>query len=380
MRQTFVLGTNFLLHLISFVLFLAYFGVPSIEKYLEKQTIIVTSEEHTKGIMAPAVTVSAARNSILGWKTLNESIIEDFKSFDLFDHCNSLNITDIETCVSNDTFQLSDFVKTARLGFTEQTTTKDFLDKSSSSYWTEDFTSHYIGRHFTLKPSVTISKSDSDVIAFHLDAVFSYFVLIHDENFFVFNQNPLGLPSRFWLVKGKSGNGSGYYYKMTLTKHKKLNLDHKPCEDDPKYNFNCCVKESLLKKVGCRFPLDNQGGEEVDICSTASEYRQYNEIYRNLMTADMQEIVETTGCKKPCTYNEYKFTSSTPDEDPRSTIPSDQVYIAFWAVSRTTQVEKEVLLYPLLSLVSDFGGSLGLFLGFSFMTVWQEIKGCFCNV
>ena len=142
MRQTFVLGTNFLLHLISFVLFLAYFGVPSIEKYLEKQTIIVTSEEHTKGIMAPAVTVSAARNSILGWKTLNESIIEDFKSFDLFDHCNSLNITDIETCVSNDTFQLSDFVKTARLGFTEQTTTKDFLDKSSSSYWTEDFTSH----------------------------------------------------------------------------------------------------------------------------------------------------------------------------------------------------------------------------------------------
>ena len=84
----------------------------------------------------------------------------------------------------------------------------------------------------------------------------------------------------------------------------------------------------------------------MEICSTASEYGQYNEIYQNLMTADMQEIVDITGCKKPCTYNEYKFTSSTPDEDPRSTIPSDQVYIAFWAVSRTTQVEKEVLLYP----------------------------------
>ena len=77
------------------------------------------------------------------------------------------------------------------------------------------------------------------------------------------------MPNKFWMVKGESGNGSGYYYTTTLTKQKKLNLDHKPCEDDPKYNFNSCIKESLLKKVGCRFPLDNQGGEEVDICSTA---------------------------------------------------------------------------------------------------------------
>ena len=94
----------------------------------------------------------------------------------------------------------------------------------------------------------------------------------------------------------------------------------------------------------------------------------------------MQEIVETTGCKKPCTYNEYKFTSQTPAEDTLTTTPENQIFIVFWAVSRTTQVEEEVLLYPLLSLVSDFGGTLGLFLGFSFLSLWQEIRDCFCNV
>ena len=41
MRQAFVLGTNVSLHLVSFLFFLIYFGVPSIEKYLEKKTIIV---------------------------------------------------------------------------------------------------------------------------------------------------------------------------------------------------------------------------------------------------------------------------------------------------------------------------------------------------
>ena len=187
MRQAFVLGTNVSLHLVSFLFFLIYFGVPSIEKYLEKKTIIVTFEEQTNGIRAPAVTFFAAKNSILGWKTLDESIIEDITTFDLFDHCNSINISDIETCVSTDTFNLTDFLKTARLGFTDQTTTKDFLDESSSSFWTKDFTTHYLGTFFTLKPSITISKNHSDVIAFYFNASFTYSVLIHDDNFFLVN-------------------------------------------------------------------------------------------------------------------------------------------------------------------------------------------------
>ena len=45
-----------------------------------------------------------------------------------------------------------------------------------------------------------------------------------------------------------------------------------------------------------------------------------------------------------------------------------------------TMMEKEQLIYPLTSLVAEFGGTLGLFLGFSFMTVWdgmQSLQGLF---
>ena len=38
-----------------------------------------------------------------------------------------------------------------------------------------------------------------------------------------------------------------------------------------------------------------------------------------------------------------------------------------------TMMEKEQLIYPLTSLVAEFGGTLGLFLGFSFMTVWDTL-------
>ena len=78
-----------------------------------------------------------------------------------------------------------------------------------------------------------------------------------------------------------------------------------------------------------------------------------------------------TGCKKPCTYNEFKFLYNSPDVMP--SLPNH----GFMVASKKTQIEEEVLLYPFTSFVAEFGGALGLFLGFSFMTIWQEIRGCF---
>ena len=39
-----------------------------------------------------------------------------------------------------------------------------------------------------------------------------------------------------------------------------------------------------------------------------------------------------------------------------------------------TRVRREVYVYSILDLVSDFGGSLGLFIGFSFFSLWDTAK------
>ena len=36
---------------------------------------------------------------------------------------------------------------------------------------------------------------------------------------------------------------------FVLTKHKKLNLEQQPCEEDPDYSFSHCARESLSQKV-----------------------------------------------------------------------------------------------------------------------------------
>ena len=95
-------------------------------------------------------------------------------------------------------------------------------------------------------------------------------------------------------------------------------------------------------------------------------------MHHQLYLSESDAIEEMVGCKKPCNYNEFKFVYSSPEVS-----TSMKNTVAFAAATRKTQVEEEVLRYPFDSFVAEFGGALGLFLGFSFMTIWQEIKGCF---
>ena len=46
-------------------------------------------------------------------------------------------------------------------------------------------------------------------------------------------------------------------------------------------------------------------------------------------------------------------------------------YIGFTFASTDVKVEKESLVYPAVSFISELGGSLGLFVGFSFLTLWD---------
>ena len=45
-----------------------------------------------------------------------------------------------------------------------------------------------------------------------------------------------------------------------------------------------------------------------------------------------------------------------------------------WNTSPYLLIEQEKLVYSLESLVAEFGGTLGLFLGFSFMNLWDVVE------
>ena len=82
---------------------------------------------------------------------------------------------------------------------------------------------------------------------------------------------------------------------------------------------------------------------------------------------ESEQISDLTGCLKPCHYKKYILLGE-------QIFKSPNYQFDLWAVSSNTRVETEELKYPLSTLVAEFGGTLGLFLGFSFISVWDNFE------
>ena len=177
---------DIILQFVLFVIFIVFFGIPSVAKYLEKETMVIESEEETNGIEAPAFTFFANENFI-GWKSVGNITSH---MFNIFDHCKTIGLADLETCASNDTYGLADFLKDVRIGGRELKF--PLSEFSRSPLWTEDMTATPYGRHFTFKLKRTITRNTSDYIRFSVNTSSSFFysIWVHDPNFFLINMNP----------------------------------------------------------------------------------------------------------------------------------------------------------------------------------------------
>ena len=91
-------------------------------------------------------------------------------------------------------------------------------------------------------------------------------------------------------------------------------------------------------------------------------------MYELLRVAETNEIKRLTNCMKPCNYRKYIL-----GERKQTSFKSEYFTFSLWAVSKNTVVKTEQLIYPISSLVAEFGGTLGLFLGFSFVALWDQI-------
>ena len=85
----------------------------------------------------------------------------------------------------------------------------------------------------------------------------------------------------------------------------------------------------------------------------------------------MGQVFQLTGCRKPCHYSVFRHV--------RPLVPTVELYetqclFSIWNASPNTGIMSEVLVYPWTSLVAEFGGTLGLFLGFSMMTIWDGLQ------
>ena len=147
-------------------------------------------------------------------------------------------------------------------------------------------------------------------------------------------------------------------------------------------------------QVGCKTRWDaTLSDKNIPPCNSSDQYRQniellkplilnltreYGKILDKIRASDLDNIFKLTKCTKPCKYKKYNLLG---DMKP-SLFKTEYVAFSLWAVSENTRVSTEQLIYPISSLVAEFGGTLSLFLGVSFVTIWDNFHffGMLCRV
>ena len=253
-----------LLQLLLLGLFLHIFGLPAMQRYQAKEVLLVTSLRDTDGLEAPAVTIVVSRNETLtGWKSNN-----GFKYYNWVEHLCKNYLSEnqsIVACIEEKTFNLSEISKKVTLGIGRRS-------RPAEVNWTEDFTHSSTGRQYTLKIDKRLSVGKlTHLIRIRLQPNLVYSIFFHDEKYFYISRNPVsGPPSVQKIVDPQK---LPYYYQIGLTEVKELNLPNDPCNEDPDYSFNACIKESFTKTAGCRTKWDHIGLKDLPICTEMSQFR-----------------------------------------------------------------------------------------------------------
>jgi hypothetical protein len=194
-------------------------------------------------------------------------------------------------------------------------------------------------------------------------------IFLHDPDYFIISVNPLALPITLQTIKPSiSGR---FYFSVTLTEHEELWTPQDPCMEEPTYSFQGCIKESLSREAGCRMHWDTISDQTRPVCTTLAQYELFAEGYEFVHDLSMREMTGRTGCEKPCRYKEYVLLGGMQ----KSTAPSPGYYLSLdvWMVTTDITVKTEHLIISPATLVANIGGTLSLFLGISFMTLWDGI-------
>ena len=216
------LGPRVLVQVLLLSAYLYLFGLPALGRFEAKEVMIVKTTKDTNGIASPALTL-AVRNQ-----------------FDK-DICYNKEAS-IEDCIEENTRNGSEILKRVIVGYRlnkEINLTKETLK--------EDFTRSWSGRYYTLNLDEKIGPNiDDDMLFLEMKAnlKFDYTIFVHDPKYFLFNENPIALPTIMKRMRGVKKDS--IVYKLELTEVNQLNLPSNPCNSDADYNFERCVRQGLL--------------------------------------------------------------------------------------------------------------------------------------
>ena len=350
-------------------MFLYFFGAPNVKKYVMDESFevqLVESKSSSKKLIpAPSIVICPTNPSTsMGWKINKEKLdIDTFWARDeTFYRFVCGTAEDLPRCIWDQTYSLEETV--VRLS----TAGGQYQEFGSSGYFRSDITFTGFGQCHILQRNATILPSgrslEEGFLTLTLNNSLDYDICFVDERLFYLSSNPSIVPG--FRIKSLSKTDDSNMF-IRIVKHIKRNTDSSPCNGTPDYSFTDCLREAVETKVGCSLPWNME--KRFGNCTKMVEYEVYENLYDSMNDENPKNIGLKFGCKIPCNYREYILEEESQQKSSKIDEHEKKIWIALSTPEIVVKQEKQI--YEATSLVGDIGGSLGLFLGFSLLMLWD---------
>ena len=172
------------------------------------------------------------------------------------------------------------------------------------------------------------------------------------------------------LTISKNDAGTHMFYNIEPTEVIHVNQGHKPCikENINVKNIWDCVSEHLNKGIYCSLPwFSNYVGP---LCSLPEEYHYFHKKTMESMFYLTADIEKNLNCIPACHRIAY---SAKPHKKLNRPKLTDKIEISIFFGRDEFTVREQYLIYDYANFVADFGGYLGLLLGYSVLGFYDTL-------
>lgn len=196
------------------------------------------------------------------------------------------------------------------------------------------------------------------------------YVMLHDRDHFV--------PSNLRIFGSdildiSLGKANYYSYAIYPTKTTFIDMENERCltrKEIKDQNMWQCLEGYLDSKMNCSLPWrQKKVSTNKALCSHPWEYDQYYEYMDHLIKYGPSSIKNVTKCIPACM--RYDYSTKIHKQLNNWEVRSGTVQIDFFYIQYEVPVREHVIAYDIWNLISDFGGYLGLLLGYSILAFYD---------
>ena len=170
-----------------------------------------------------------------------------------------------------------------------------------------------------------------------------------------------------------------YTQTITIAKSglKALDQPSQRCDDNEENipETTSCIANYINKQLGCNMNIHGHMDNKMQLCNSTEQYDEWRNISMMFEKAGSNAINKLTGCLPLCSRNEYALTGK---EFKKNTVfamfsTETKLHLVFRIMDGSYKEEEQYVIYDFNSFIGDVGGFLGLLLGYSALSIYDEL-------